>query len=524
MSCDSISKLCTIILKEYFDETIAGVGENLMQYGVKTLKQICSSSEYSVKEVKKSLSVLVQHNLVNFSDKRREGLVDYIISKPNILNMVHYPAYISLVAGEQEGKQLPPSSASSWGIHTLNILQALLVHGRLSGSGAILEAYKHMKESMTDKEEESNVEQLLKGLNALCSHHILETVSVNTAPDSDIPQFKSDEVKNWSPPKLNLGDIESAVLQDNIKDLKDDTYWQPNFQVLSQKLRDSIICAAAVRRVDDTAGRIVRSILDLCAELHDPWSPTTGHISLPKISDRVRKDWSGLVTHLDQYLTILTADRTRFVDKVGDSGGGQYQVNYKHIFQEIANATIEQIILERFGSKSMRIFRYIMLKKYVEENQIQQVVMIPSKEAKLLTYQLMENNFICLQELRKTVGASNVPSKALYLFYINFDQVARYCVNLCLITIHNLKQRKEHELAVSARLIDKRDKVEAILESVRHEGGTEEQLAEVAEMISPPEQEELARLTRRLHQIILAQTNTQQSLFILQTCLRYKQS
>jgi len=521
MSCDSLSKLCTSILREYFDETIAGVGENLMQYGVKTLKQICSSSNYSVKEVKKALSVLVQHNLVNFSDKRRQGLVDYFISKPNILNMVHYPAYINLVAGEQEGKQLPPSSASVWGIHTLSLLQGLFVHGRLNGSGAILEAYRYMREN---HEESSNVEQLLKGLNALCSQHILETVSVNTSPDSDIPQFKSDEVKNWCPPPLNLGDIESAVLQDNIKDLKDDTYWQPNFQVLSQKLRDSIICVAAVRRVDDMAGRIVRSILDLCADLHDPWSPTTAHIGLPKISDRVRKDWSGLVTHLEQYLTILTADRTRFVDKVGDSGGGQYQVNYKHIFQEIANATIEQIILERFGSKSMRIFRYIMLKKYVEENQVQQVVMIPAKEAKLLTYQLMENNFICLQELRKTVGASSVPSKALYLFYINFDQVARYCVNLCLITIHNLKQRKEHELGESARLIDKRDKVEAILESVRQEGGTEEQLAEVAEMISPPEQEELARLTRRLDQIMLAQTNTQQSLFILQTCLRYRQS
>jgi DNA-directed RNA polymerase III subunit RPC3 len=48
--------------------------------------------------------------------------------------------------------------------------------------------------------------------------------------------------------------------------------------------------------------------------------------------------------------------------------------------------------------------------------------MIPSKEAKLLTYQLMENNFICLQELKKTINAAT-PSKALYLFYVNFDQV-----------------------------------------------------------------------------------------------------
>ena len=37
---------------------------------------------------------------------------------------------------------------------------------------------------------------------------------------------------------------------------------------------------------------------------------------------------------------------------------------------------MEQIILERFGSKSMRIFRYIREKKYVEENQIQQVNII----------------------------------------------------------------------------------------------------------------------------------------------------
>ena len=43
---------------------------------------------------------------------------------------------------------------------------------------------------------------------------------------------------------------------------------------------------------------------------------------------------------------------------------------------ELAAATVEQIILERFGSKSMRIFRFIREKKYVEENQIQQVLLL----------------------------------------------------------------------------------------------------------------------------------------------------
>ena len=50
----------------------------------------------------------------------------------------------------------------------------------------------------------------------------------------------------------------------------------------------------------------------------------------------------------------------------------QILISYSFV-QEITAATIENIILERFGSKSMRIFRYIREKKYLEENQIQQV-------------------------------------------------------------------------------------------------------------------------------------------------------
>jgi hypothetical protein len=48
--------------------------------------------------------------------------------------------------------------------------------------------------------------------------------------------------------------------------------------------------------------------------------------------------------------------------------------------------------------------------------------MIPSKETKELTYQLLENNFIQLQELRKSMSA-NAISKSFYLFYVDMNQV-----------------------------------------------------------------------------------------------------
>ena len=104
---------------------------------------------------------------------------------------------------------------------------------------------------------------------------------------------------------------------------------------------------------------------------------------------------------LDQYLRVLGDDRTRVVDRVGDAGGGQFSVNVRHIVEEIAIATIDNIVLEKFGSKALRIFRLIREKRYMEEAGIQERVMIPTKETKLLTYQMMENHYIQLQELRQ---------------------------------------------------------------------------------------------------------------------------
>ena len=40
-----------------------------------------------------------------------------------------------------------------------------------------------------------------------------------------------------------------------------------NNAVCSRMYRDSVIVHSAVRRIDDTAGRIVRSILDVVAEV-----------------------------------------------------------------------------------------------------------------------------------------------------------------------------------------------------------------------------------------------------------------
>ncbi|XP_023327833.1 DNA-directed RNA polymerase III subunit RPC3-like [Eurytemora carolleeae] len=116
----------------------------------------------------------------------------------------------------------------------------------------------------------------------------------------------------------------------------------------------------------------------------------------------------------------------------------------------------------------------------------------------------MEHNFIHLQELRKSV-APTAPSKAIYLFYINLDQVVRSTILLCQKSLCNLKSRSEQDTEENSRLLEKYARVDGILETLRAEGGTQEQIEEVEEMLTPPERDSILKLQYRTEQLNLAQ-------------------
>ena len=175
------------------------------------------------------------------------------------------------------------------------------------------------------------------------------------------------------------------------------------------------------------------------------------------------------------------------MDRVGNESGGVYVINFKHIFGQLAAATMDNVVLERFGSKALRIFRVIKEKKYVEESQIQGIVMMPTKETKSLTYQLLESNFIHLQELRKSM-VNTAPSKSFYLFYVDLNHVARMLLELCYKSLSNLILRKQSETLSNQRLLDKQDRIESIAANLRSSGEIDEnqlrdQLRDIQDMV-----------------------------------------
>lgn len=68
-------------------------------------------------------------------------------------------------------------------------------------------------------------------------------------------------------------------------------------------------------------------------------------------------------------------------------------------------------------------FRLIRDQKFIEQEEIQKKGMLPDKEAKFLTYSLLQSGWIQQHELKKGLPKAG-PMKTFFLFYIDVDQVA----------------------------------------------------------------------------------------------------
>ena len=64
--------------------------------------------------------------------------------------------------------------------------------------------------------------------------------------------------------------------------------------------------------------------------------------------------------------------------------------------------------------------------------------------------QLLENHYIQMKELRKSMAAS-APGKSIYLFYCELESVVRAQLTNCYRALYNLAAREDHELSTHAR-------------------------------------------------------------------------
>ena len=177
------------------------------------------------------------------------------------------------------------------------------------------------------------------------------------------------------------------------------------------------------------------------------------------------------------------------------------------------------VVLERFGSKCLRIFRVLLLKKHLEQKQIEDFAMISAKEAKELLYDMFSQNFITTAEISKT--PDHAPSRTFYLFKVDIHKLAQQVLERSYKALSNAMIRKDSELTEYRRLLDKQERVDAIAASIEQGGGDQAQKEEIEQTITPTEKDQIIKVKRTVQMLEDSEIQTDDTMFVLEMYLFY---
>uniref|UniRef100_A0A3Q1EPS9 DNA-directed RNA polymerase III subunit RPC3 n=1 Tax=Acanthochromis polyacanthus TaxID=80966 RepID=A0A3Q1EPS9_9TELE len=398
-------RLCGLLLREHFGEVVEKVGTQLLRSGAQNLRTIIHETGLSVDLVKKSLMVLVQHGACLFSSGRKGpgSPTEYRSGCDRILRILRYPRYIY-------------TAKTLYGDTGELIIEELLQRGHMTMSGTV----KTVADRLTQNMEEGrsmDYSEVSSAFSKLVETHFLQRCpplagagtadSTNPAPGAT-PSFPD----CYKVPHMTLVGrgkrqltAEDGEDQRNAKRQKMDPeahgdegiYWQVNFERFHLHFRDQAIISAVANKLDQTSSEIVRTMLRMSEVTTSPAATCTKPLSANEIFRSLPASYNIPRPILDQYLTLLVDDPMEFVGKAGESGGGMYVVNLHRALANLARATLESVVQERFGSRSARIFRLLLRKRHLEQKQVEDFAMIPAKEAKDMLYTLLSQNLVQLQ-------------------------------------------------------------------------------------------------------------------------------
>ncbi|KAM3872840.1 DNA-directed RNA polymerase III subunit RPC3 [Diretmus argenteus] len=528
-------RLCGLLLQEHFGEVVEKVGTHLLRSGAQNLRIIAHETGTPLDLVKKSLCVLMQHGACVFSSGRKGpgSPVEYRTSCEQILRILRYPRYIY-------------TAKTLYGDTGELLIEELLQRGHMTMSSTV----KTVADRLTHNMEEGRsmeYSEVVSTFSKLVETHFLQrcppvaeakpaesvtpaipgtpAAPANTAPPTpeSFPDcYKVPHVTLTGRGKRHCS-AEEGEDRRNVKKAKTDPethgdegiYWQVNFERFHLHFRDQAIISAVANKLDQTSSEIVRTMLRM-SEVTTPSSATcTQALSANEIFRSLPPNYSISRPILDQYLTLLVDDPMEFVGKSGDSGGGMYVVNLHRALANLARATLESVVQERFGSRSARIFRLLLRKRHLEQKQVEDFAMIPAKEAKDMLYTLLSENLVQLQEIPKTLD--HAPSRTFYLYTVNQLPTARMLLQHCYKTVANLIERRLFETKESKRLLEKSQRIEAILASLQASGAEPDQLTEVEEMITVPERQQLESLRHHINKLDSAENQVDETIFLLES-------
>ncbi|KAM4014205.1 DNA-directed RNA polymerase III subunit RPC3 [Anomaloglossus baeobatrachus] len=517
-------RLSSLLLREHYGEIVERVGTFLIRTGAQPLRVIVSETGTSTDQVKKALCVLLQHGLVTYQMHKR-GFVEYCTQCDRCLRILRFPRYIY-------------TAKTLYGDAGELIVEELLLNGKMTLSAAVRKVADRLTESMEDGKSMEYGEVMATFSQLADTHFVQRCPGLSDTGDTPstegrrppAPTLVINEKEMFTIPKVTLigrgkrrrssDDDEGATQSKRPKRdpvvVEDDAiYWQINMDRFHQHFRDQAIISAVSNKMDQTSSEIVRTMLRMSEITTSSNAPYTQPLSSNEIFRSLPTGYNISKQVLDQYLTLLSDDPLPFVGRSGDSGGGTFVINLHKAIASLATSNLESIVQERFGSRCARIFRLLLRKRHLEQKQVEDFAMIPAKEAKDMLYKMLSVNLVTLQEIPKT--PDHAPSRTFYLYAVNPLSSARMLLQRCYKTVANLIDRRQYETKENKRLLEKSQRVEAIIASMQATGAEESQLQEIEEMITTPERQQLDNLKRNVNKLDASEIQVDDTIFILES-------
>ncbi|WAR00666.1 RPC3-like protein [Mya arenaria] len=507
----SMSKNCKCILHDHFGELAETVGYYLSRKSACHLRDIINGTKVPVDRVKKVLSILIQQNLVEF-EKNKRGQTEYMLNHDRVMWRNRIPRYIHC------GKSLYGDAAEL-------VIEDIVQNGQVT----MIDTVENVTDKLNEALENADVSVVYEKFKCLAQTHFLQQCVNPLDPPLKNEMDERDVTSLYTVPPLTSGSKKRKHSvgdsdQPQAKRIKtepgtqastDEVYWRINYSRFHQYFRDQMLIKAMSSKIDKRAGDILQTMLRLSEVKSEELALTTSPLAFNEIFHALPKELNISRHTCEQYLNIMADDSMSFVMKVGESGGGMYIVNMMKALETLCQAHIESVVQERFGSKSLRIFRVLLLKKHLEQKQIEELVMIPAKEAKELLYNMFAQNY----EVSKT--ADHAPARTFYLFSVNLEQLARMLLQHALKAHYNAMVKREMETRENRRLMEKQERVDAIIASLEANKAEDVQKEEILQTITPAEKSQLTRIRHMINMLDQSELQLDETIFILETYIQY---
>lgn len=489
--------LILIILEKHFGTNVKKVAQKLL-YGYKPLKLIFHNIDLKLIQVKEALHILIKHNLVAFKKSKSGLTAEYKLNYEKILQILSYSKYLQLIE-EKYGEQ------------GRDIVNAFMIMGYSSLSHVIVRIAKESSEDPTSVNLSPIRDTVVKLVQA---GYLEQYCNVTSLPeDQPVPNIAIEETEKTLEPVLDMKLLYESLTHKDTSLLVDPVVFALNLQRFDQDYRDEIILDAIEQRFNSEARTVLSVLLSEAVTSSYYGSPESASVNINALREKVRRKHKE-EHNTEQWVKVLEDPTCGWIQNSTDVSNAVI-IRFSHIIHILAITLIENIIHTKYGLKAARIFRIIRNKKFVEQNQIQRLAMIPDKEAKTLTYNLLHDNFVMIQELRKP-GATQGPSKTYFLFHINLRLVIEVTLKMCYKSMANAFVRIEHETQQHRSLVDKYLHIENLRKSVNVEQeGSEEILEALDQLMCPSEKEQVTNVNKMIHQLETAILNANETLFLL---------